>query len=465
MGMNLDPILAKRRSDVDRSASTFENEPEPSVADATSTLDGITLDAKPAKEWMMEQDDLGPEMEQELPPVLEERGSRPAHAPVKLTSNELQELERLKTSVADLQARLEAEHASLSKDRSALQKREAEVKAREDEVAAESQKQAASRDYPQPAWLDNVEGTYNVGVVGNAGVGKSLLINKLRNLKSGDKLWAPVGVNETTLVAKAYSFPREERVRLWDLPGAGTEAFPSETYIANMGLRYFDRVLIVSADRFTTTEIEVRKEMERHNVPYLMVRTKIDIDVWNNRQDNNLETHQTLQEIRKDLKERGVPHPYLVSSRDPGEYDFAALVKDAFPGIRRQLDSSAPSFTPQSAWNDPWNLPVVYSAAVSGLQGHWRGTDHTMYIVQGLKVHVTSRNGCGEVNLTEDEKGTVWWNARWSIDMEGISHSRSTSTLRWKPTDISARGSGWGKPMVWWYDDNPGETGWDQPWG
>ena len=47
---------------------------------------------------------------------------------------------------------------------------------------------------------------------------------------------------------------------MWDLPGAGTEAFPRETYISQMGLRYFDMVLLVTAHRFTQMEKEITED-------------------------------------------------------------------------------------------------------------------------------------------------------------------------------------------------------------
>ena len=139
------------------------------------------------------------------------------------------------------------------------------------------------------AWLDKVEGCINIAVVGNSGVGKSLLINRLRRLRPKAEGWAPVGVNETTreptmqllkafqgisrlrsrgfeafglcfsaprgLEAPRYPYPSQPSVRLWDLPGAGTVAVPAETYLQDMGLRYFDRVVVVSAQRFTEMEV------------------------------------------------------------------------------------------------------------------------------------------------------------------------------------------------------------------
>jgi len=186
----------------------------------------------------------------------------------------------------------------------------------------------------------------NVAVVGNSGVGKSLLINKLRRVKPGSREWAAVGVSETTMEPRMHAFPGNASIRIWDLPGAGTADFPQEAYIRNMGLRYFDSVLIVTAGRFTTMETRLREELDAHGVPFFMVRTKVDMDVWNNRLDNNASEEATLRHIREDLRRRGVPRAYLVSARDPDRYDLRALLGDALPGLQRHLDALDFMFCP-----------------------------------------------------------------------------------------------------------------------
>merc|ERR1712232_1482159 len=102
-------------------------------------------------------------------------------------------------------------------------------------------------------------------------------------------------------------------------------------YIQNMGLRYFDSVLIVTAGRFTSTEVALRAELEQHRVPYFMVRTKVDIDVWNNNLDNGVNEAGTLRQIRDDLQKNGTDRPYLISSREVEKYDMQNLQCDAFP--------------------------------------------------------------------------------------------------------------------------------------
>ena len=53
----------------------------------------------------------------------------------------------------------------------------------------------------------------NLAVVGNSGVGKSLLINRLRRLRPQAEGWAAVGVNETTREPSMFGSSREGQSR------------------------------------------------------------------------------------------------------------------------------------------------------------------------------------------------------------------------------------------------------------
>lgn len=285
-----------------------------------------------------------------------------------------------------------------------------------------------------PTWLEKPEGTINIGVVGNSGVGKSLLINKLRNARHGMEGWAPVGINETTLKISMYAFHNERRARLWDCPGAGTPAFPLATYVDSMGLRYFDRVLIVSAGRFTEIDMELMGKLMEHKIPHCMVRTKVDMDVLNNLEDNKVSAEVSVAEMYADMKSRGVAHPYLVSLRDTEAYDFQQLLCDIFPGMRDLKDGDALG----GCWDDAWALPQVLSGALGDIQGRWRDSHDTLYIIQGLAVHVTCP-GKGQATsaLTEDEGG-LHWLAEYTLDESLIAvaskRGQEVHELQWHAT-------------------------------
>ncbi|CAE7295351.1 Iigp1 [Symbiodinium natans] len=68
-------------------------------------------------------------------------------------------------------------------------------------------------------------------------------------------------------------------VVIWDLPGVGTPNFPQATYLRRMGIRYFDVVLLITSSRFTEAELMLAEELRKFEVPYFMVRNKVDIDI------------------------------------------------------------------------------------------------------------------------------------------------------------------------------------------
>eukprot|EP00929_Paragymnodinium_shiwhaense_P049146 TRINITY_DN24804_c0_g1_i1.p1 TRINITY_DN24804_c0_g1~~TRINITY_DN24804_c0_g1_i1.p1 ORF type:complete len:467 (+),score=100.01 TRINITY_DN24804_c0_g1_i1:184-1584(+) len=459
--------ILKRRSKVDGSGDHWENAPEESNADASQVspgLESVKLGTAPsAQEWMsgLEKTPEEDMLAEALDEAIAERGSRPSHAPItELTPEDAAKLQDLASALSKMQDQFRKEQEQLGGQREELARREAEIASREQALADEKERQRqvekARDEYPMPEWLQPKAGdtkAINIGVVGNAGVGKSLMINRLRRVRPHADGWAPVGVNETTMRPTMYAFPNKPQMRLWDLPGAGTEAFPSETYIQNMGLRHFDKVIIVTAGRFTSTEVNLRAELEKHVVPFFMVRTKIDIDVYNNQQDNGLTEQATVNQIREDLRSHGVEKPYLLSLRDFEAHDFPLLMCDLFPGLRKDLDPSAPTFCPgMPSWNDAWALPPTLSMALSGLQGRWYDAYGAIYLIQGLQAHVTLREGQSAiVPLTEaaDRKGLsqVWWCARWYIDADCVNHARWNKKLKWYAKEKKD------KPLVWWWSD------------
>lgn len=437
-GREFDIALSKRRSRLAAVAQIFESSPEPSTADA-SHLAGVAFDGTPLKEWLGKfsdpEEDRRPEF---FSKGLRARGVVPAHCP-----DQSGRMRRLARELEALKRQLAAE----ASERAELQRREAEVRERELALEAEQRRVAElereRKDYPRPPWLHKLEGTINVGIVGNSGVGKSLLINRLRGLQAGAAGWAPVGVRETTKCVSMYAFPCDRRVRLFDYPGAGTELFPLETYIARMGLRYLDMVIIVTACRFTQTEVKLMEELLEHKVPFLLVRTKVDIDVWNNRQDNGHDEKRTLHQILSELK-RNCPstQPYLLSLRDITAYDFPKFLSDVFPCLQQERSNV------HAGWDDAWTMPVVHSAPVALIQGRWHDGMGASYFVQGLEVHVSKDDGSsGTLVLTEGE-GKVWWCNRWWIDEGAAKKARATAELRWVPRPGATM-----KPFVWRWSD------------
>ncbi|CAK0862970.1 unnamed protein product [Prorocentrum cordatum] len=220
--------LLKRRSDVDDAAETWESAPSQSNADA-SHLSGLKFDAPSAKEWLKQ---LEPTPEEDalagaLADGLAERAQEgpEAHVPRALTEADKERLQQLQDSLKALKLDISEQRDELSKERQEIDRRQAELadreRALEEERDNQERREAVRRDYPQPEWLDNLEGTINVGVVGNSGVGKSLLINKLRRVRPHADGWAPRRGQRDHGAAHRVLLPRAAEGAPLGRPGRG----------------------------------------------------------------------------------------------------------------------------------------------------------------------------------------------------------------------------------------------------
>lgn len=169
------------------------------------------------------------------------------------------------------------------------------------------QKEEDKRNYPRPSYLEKTSGKINIGVTGNSGVGKSSLTNAIRGVKSKDPGAAKTDSAECTLEPEMFEFPSGATLDLpgvlWDLPGAGTKKFPQETYMRKMGIRYFDVVILVTADRFTEAEVMLRQELVEFKVPHFCVRNKMDV-AWGSRisAEEEEEEEELSDERKQELK-------------------------------------------------------------------------------------------------------------------------------------------------------------------
>mmetsp|Transcript_106060 Transcript_106060/g.342115 ORF Transcript_106060/g.342115 Transcript_106060/m.342115 type:complete len:224 (+) Transcript_106060:215-886(+) len=167
----------------------------------------------------------------------------------------------------------------------------------------------------------------NVAVTGKSGSGKSSFINAVLGLRPQEPDAARVGVGETTMQPASFDFPFLPETKLWDLPGLGTTQFPSATYTRCMGLVRFDVVILITVTHGTPEE-QILAELKSNDVPYFVVRSKVDIDIDNNNFDYDVPEEETLASIREDMKSRGIVQPYLISSRNVSGFDMDQLTHD-----------------------------------------------------------------------------------------------------------------------------------------
>uniref|UniRef100_A0A7S1R1W1 IRG-type G domain-containing protein n=1 Tax=Alexandrium catenella TaxID=2925 RepID=A0A7S1R1W1_ALECA len=138
----------------------------------------------------------------------------------------------------------------------------------------------------------------------------------------------------------------------WDLPGVGTPNYPQATYVREMGIRYFDVVVLLTSTRFTEAELMLVKELRSWQVPFFLVRNKTDVDVQaeieaeedeegtdlskERREEVESETLQTIRDYFK--AEFGLDRVYCISSRIrlADRFDFRMLERDLEEGMSQE---------------------------------------------------------------------------------------------------------------------------------
>jgi len=140
---------------------------------------------------------------------------------------------------------------------------------------------------------------------------------------------------------------------IWDLPGVGTPNYPQATYLRRMGIRHFDMVVLMTASRFTEAELMLVRELNKWQVPYFLVRNKVDADISSevekeeesgNGGESGIERRsqieqRTLANIKHYLKsEFHLDDVYCVSAKMKfrSVFDFPKLERDMEVVLKRQ---------------------------------------------------------------------------------------------------------------------------------
>jgi len=108
-----------------------------------------------------------------------------------------------------------------------------------------------------------------------------------------------------------------------------------------MGIKYFDEVIIASAARFTETDLELMDELRMHGIPFIALRTKVDLEIRNAQQDSGASEVEILRNIRQDIKENSLlpdDRIYMVSARRPDDFDFQRLRQYIIKSLHRGLE-------------------------------------------------------------------------------------------------------------------------------
>ncbi|XP_030639314.1 interferon-inducible GTPase 5-like [Chanos chanos] len=184
--------------------------------------------------------------------------------------------------------------------------------------------------------------TLNIAITGMTGAGKSTFVNAIRGLRNDDEGAAPTDAVECTKYPTVYPHPTLPNVKIWDLPGIGTEQFKAKTYLKEVQLDTYDFFLILSSERFKENDSKLAKAIKKKKKLFYFVRTKIDNDIHAESNKSYFNDEKVLQRIRddciKNLKSTGKPKVFLISSLHLGKYDYPKLIRtleDELPKHKR----------------------------------------------------------------------------------------------------------------------------------
>lgn len=126
---------------------------------------------------------------------------------------------------------------------------------------------------------------FHFAVCGQAGSGKSFLINALRGMKNNTPISAKTGAVEAAQSIGIYPDMHKRPPRAWivwyDIPSAGTPNISDWQYFNDQGLFIFDLIILIVGDRISITDIWIIKNCRRFDVPCFIVRSKSDLHIKN----------------------------------------------------------------------------------------------------------------------------------------------------------------------------------------
>ncbi|KAI5838444.1 interferon-inducible GTPase-domain-containing protein, partial [Morchella snyderi] len=222
---------------------------------------------------------------------------------MKATQEQREELQRqMKKTLEDEEERKKKEAEREAQQQELYKQRDEEIRIAREEAEKEAEARRKAEDdlrkgiRPEmipteddiqrvKAKLQYTDDHFHFAICGQAGSGKSSLINALRGMKNTGPGSAKTGAVETTQSIGRYPDMDKRPPRAWivwyDIPGAGTSNISDWQYFNDQGLFIFDLIILAVGDRLSTIDMWIIKNSRRFNVPCFIIRSKSDQHIRN----------------------------------------------------------------------------------------------------------------------------------------------------------------------------------------
>ena len=167
----------------------------------------------------------------------------------------------------------------------------------------------------------NVE-KFRFAVMGRSASGKSTFINIFLGLEEGQKGFADVGFGDRGTKITEYQHPVNENIIFCDVPGLSMK-FDKSKFQKMVNLSSYNYIFIFFESVLTEDDGWLMVQIQKKNIPFCLVRSKVDSDV-NSDKGRKVGEKGTLLKIRQrikyslsDIKAFAKAELFLISSENP----------------------------------------------------------------------------------------------------------------------------------------------------
>lgn len=156
--------------------------------------------------------------------------------------------------------------------------------------------------------------------------------------------YAKTGAVEQTNEPTSYKYPDNPKIRLVDVPGVGSPAYPNlDTYCRNVPIDTYDTFLILVGQRVTDLELQLAAKIKSMEKPFFLVRTKMDLEEINEKRKKNPNMQDLEAKIRayyqSKMSNNGIDgaEVFLISNNHWDKWDFPKLIDAILENLPENL--------------------------------------------------------------------------------------------------------------------------------